>query len=187
MADKTRAVVKIGGSLFRLPELANRLTDWLSVQAEADLVLVPGGGPLADVIRGWQPKHQLSEATCHQLALSTMTVSAKLIEALLPDHPGWTVLEPLPFFRDDPGLEASWRVTSDSLALRAAQRLRATRLVLLKSVPWPGFKDWTKAAQAGLVDSFFPDLLAHQPVPIAWVNFADRDPDLGAFSTTQLD
>ena len=49
-----RIVVKVGGSLFDWPDLGERLCRWLAVQEEKEILLVPGGGPTADVIRDCQ-------------------------------------------------------------------------------------------------------------------------------------
>jgi aspartokinase-like uncharacterized kinase len=49
-------------------------------------------------------------------------------------------------------------VTSDSLAVRVAQVIEARAVVLLKSVAWEG-GDWQAAAQAGVVDPFFPQAM----------------------------
>jgi 5-(aminomethyl)-3-furanmethanol phosphate kinase len=61
----------------------------------------------------------------------------------------------------DPGIAASWDITSDSLAAWLAGKLRARRLVLVKSVAFAG--DGVTAAhlaRRGIVDRAFPDYFA---------------------------
>lgn len=50
-------VVKVGGSLFDLPDLGPRLRAWLKTLRTADVLLVPGGGPTADVVRSLDRAH----------------------------------------------------------------------------------------------------------------------------------
>jgi aspartokinase-like uncharacterized kinase len=69
----------------------------------------------------------------------------------------------------DPALPESWDVTSDSLALRLAQRLGARRLALVKSVPAPEPFDPAALARADLVDRAFPRLFAAGPLALDWI------------------
>ena len=71
-------VVKVGGSLYDLPDLGSRLRAWLTEQcAGDDVVLVPGGGGTADVIRHFDRVHGLGEETSHWLALRALTLNAQ--------------------------------------------------------------------------------------------------------------
>jgi aspartokinase-like uncharacterized kinase len=53
-------------------------------------------------------------------------------------------------------LPASWDVTSDSIACRAAIALGAPELVLLKSIDRPGNVNLAQLSREGLVDAFLP-------------------------------
>jgi aspartokinase-like uncharacterized kinase len=186
-------VVKVGGSLFDLPDLGPRLRAWLAGLGAAEVLLVPGGGPTADVVRDLDRRHGLGEETSHWLALRALTVNAHFLQALLPGavvvpQPrgggALAVLDPYAFACADEGrpgcLPHCWRVTSDSVAARAAVVGQARRLVLLKSATIPHGTAWAEAGQCGLVDGWFARVLgqASEPLTVFAVNFRDQP---GAF------
>jgi aspartokinase-like uncharacterized kinase len=167
-------VVKVGGSLFDLPDLGRRLRSLLTAginpAARHEVVLVPGGGPAADVVRRLDRCHGLGDAVAHELALRAMTLSAHFLAALLeaagagpvpvasrPAGP-LTILDAFGFALGDPVLPASWDATSDSVAARVAVVLGADELVLLKSVTLPEPVDWEETARAGHVDPLFAQM-----------------------------
>jgi aspartokinase-like uncharacterized kinase len=178
-------VVKIGGSLYDLPELGPRLTCWLTQMQDTPVLLVPGGGKLADAVRELDRTHHLGGNRAHWLALQIMAVQARFLAALVP---GAVVVERLEacaevwrngrqaildahgFAQADEGNEGalphSWAVTSDSIAARAAQLLKARKLVLLKSMDWPGEANWEEAAHAGVVDAWFPRVVGDLSVEV---------------------
>jgi aspartokinase-like uncharacterized kinase len=176
-------VVKVGGSLYEWPDLAPRLSGWLQTctRAGTPLLMVPGGGPTADVVRHFDRDHRLGEETAHWLALRALALNAHFLAGLLPGavvvqtpedavrlgRPGLVpVLDPHAFAWADeqhPGrLPHAWAVTSDSLAARVADVVAARRLILLKSRPPPPVIDWSEAARCGFVDEYFPEVLARR-------------------------
>ena len=191
-------VVKLGGSLLDVPDLALRLRDWLARQAPRATVLIAGGGRMADVVRDADRQHRLGETVSHWLCIRVMTLQAELLSALLPEAavcrsladwrstaPGLAILDPWIFLREEEPhlagqtLPASWDVTSDSIAARFAAAIGAAELVLLKSaLPQSTLPQSTStpgaAAAAGYVDRFFPRLAEAAPA-IRCVNL--RDPD----------
>jgi aspartokinase-like uncharacterized kinase len=171
-------VAKVGGSLFDLADLGPRLRGWLAQQPEREVLLVPGGGAGADVVRSLDRLHDLSEETSHWLAVRVLSVNAHFLAALVPGVPVITgpdeagaayrtgrtaVLDAWPFCRRDealgPKLPHTWQATSDSIAARAALVFGARRLVLLKSTDVPVGLDWDEAARRGLVDGAFASAL----------------------------
>jgi len=169
------AVVKVGGSLFDLPDLGSRLRKWLAERPAGDLLVVPGGGPAADIVRAFDRLHALGEERAHWLALSALALNARFLASLLPDavvvrqvqpraanplQRKIPILDPYAFAHADDGrpgcLPHGWAVTSDSLAVRAARLAGAAELILLKSVTLPANIDWAEAAERGLVDAYFP-------------------------------
>lgn len=183
-------MVKVGGSLFDLPDLGVRLRSWLSTLPTDHILLVPGGGSLAEAIRDLDQCHRLGEEVSHWLALRAMALNAHFLAALLPmaeivgDIFAWpavglvnqlTILDAHDFCRLDEGragsLPHSWDVTSDSVAARAAVVVRARELILLKSHSVPQDTGWKAASQQGLVDRHFPHVTANGQLSIQVVNF----------------
>jgi aspartokinase-like uncharacterized kinase len=175
-------VINVGGSLFDLPDLPQRLRGWLARQTPAQNVFIAGGGRFVDELRAFDKLHHLGDEACHWLAIRAMSVTAQLLHALVPEWPlvmRWqeladvggsiergatAILDPLEFLRtdetnDDP-LPHSWNVTSDSIAAHLANRVRQAgppaELVLLKSRSPPDGCDAAQAAACGYVDAHFP-------------------------------
>jgi aspartokinase-like uncharacterized kinase len=180
------AVVKVGGSLYDLPDLGHRLQSWLRENcADVRVVLIPGGGPLVEALRDLDRRHALGEETCHWLALRALSVNAHFLAALLSSarviadvadcvrvwqEVQWPILDVHTFARADEmnadHLPHSWRVTSDALAARVAVVLRARQLVLLKSTTIPSGADWAEAGRCGLVDEMLADVLRAGPADL---------------------
>jgi aspartokinase-like uncharacterized kinase len=183
-APPGRVVIKVGGSLFDLPDLGPRLASFLHGYVGAPLLLVPGGGPTAKLLRTLDRIHCLGEEAAHWLALRAMTWNAWLLASLMRNLPTqvvgrleeWgscgageviSILDAHAFALSDEGrpgaLPHNWIVTSDTVAARAALLGRASRLVLLKSVSIPQDTSWDQASERGWVDPFFPRLAEELP------------------------
>jgi len=177
MSANAWTVVKVGGSLYDLPDLRERLRSFLATVA-GKILLVPGGGATADAIRAFDRAHHLGEGASHWLAIRALSLNARFLATLLPDThilantladtsgSGVFVVDAFAFFEADerrPGhLPHLWKVTSDSLAVRAATVLGARELILLKSIDWPG-DNWQDAAHQGIVDGYFTEALKQAP------------------------
>ncbi len=184
-----RRVVKLGGSLLDLPDLAARLRRWLERQPAMSTLLVVGGGRLADVLRDADRLHRLGETASHWLCIRAMTIHAEMLAALLPEArlmasiAEWrsrpatlSILDPWVFLREEerrfpgPTLPESWQATSDSIAARIASCVDATELVLLKSKLPQHEATLPAAAAAGFVDPLLPQFGGGLPA-IRSVNF----------------
>lgn len=168
-------VVRLGGSLAFSP----LLQPWLRAisAARGDVVIVPGGGPFADAVRAAQPKMGFDDRAAHAMALHAMAQFGIALASIGADFglglaaepatierlssagriPVWS---PLPMLRDAPEVPETWSVTSDSLALWLATKLKARSLLLVKArAVAPGASVAALVAEQ-LVDSSFPDFLA---------------------------
>ena len=170
-------VVKLGGSLIDWPGWPARLLAYLATRPGYHVVLIVGGGRFTDVLRNIDRIHALGEERSHALALRVLDTTAQLAAALLPGARVVTRLSDLACARNldrldvfaprlflvqedressDP-LPHTWATTTDSIAARAAVRLGAAELILLKSCPLPpAVRTWDEAAALGLVDPEFP-------------------------------
>lgn len=132
-------VVKIGGSLF--PERAFKLCQALIGR---DVLVICGGGELANILRKYDGKVKFSSTAAHRSAILCMDLLGILLVDKVPDtrevrslnefeevikEKRLPILIPSAIlFKDDP-LEHSWRVTSDSLSLYIAHQLKAKLLI----------------------------------------------------------
>lgn len=164
------------------------LRDWLAMLADAGagrVVIVPGGGRFADSVRQAQAQWQFDDLTAHNMALLAMAQTAHLLcglnaalqrcndEARLPDvlRRGHTaVWSPTGLLRNEgeggADADTNWDTTSDSIALGLAQRLGATRLVVVKSCVVDPSATLDNLSAAGVVDGRFATLAADRSMLI---------------------
>ena len=84
-ASRVILVVKVGGSLLNLPDLRARLGAFLATLPLASVVLLPGGGRAADVVRDLDHCHELGDERAHWLALAALGLNAHFLEAIIHD------------------------------------------------------------------------------------------------------
>jgi aspartokinase-like uncharacterized kinase len=178
-------VVKIGGSLAKTGRMASVLA--MIGAARIPVVVVPGGGPFADAVRGLQKDMQFDDAVAHRVAMLAME---QMAECIVGGQPGLRVAHslddisdavmdgqipvwaPLQVIGEDTTIEVSWNATSDSLAARLAELLD-TRLVLLKSVGADGISSAEELMREGIVDPLFPKIVAR--ADLFWSIFGPKD------------
>jgi aspartokinase-like uncharacterized kinase len=113
------------------------------------LLIVPGGGPFADVVREMDRQYNLSDTTAHWMAIlamdqygfflsnlsenTTTTLSINDAKELAKTNKLPILLPFRVLYEQDP-LEHSWEVTSDSIAAYIATLMNAESLILLKDV-----------------------------------------------------
>jgi aspartokinase-like uncharacterized kinase len=161
------AVIKVGGSLSEEPERLIALCAKLSGLAKNyTLVVVPGGGRFADVVRESDKRFNLSSGVSHRMAILGMDQFGLLLSQLIPNSCATFLLSDakqlsetgvapifLPsrlLFQEDP-LKNSWDVTSDSIAAYVASRLQAAKLVLVTDMNGIFTKDPKKNEDATLI------------------------------------
>lgn len=111
------------------------------------VLIVPGGGPFADAVRGVDRRLGLPDSTAHWMAVLAMdqyahVIAARIAGAALVSDPReigaalaagrLPVLAPARWLRAADPLPHSWNVTSDSIAAWVAGHVGARRIVLVK-------------------------------------------------------
>jgi hypothetical protein len=162
------AVIKIGGSLAEDPERLRVLCTELSEFAKKyAIIVVPGGGRFADVVRDFDKCFTLSSEVSHRMAILGMDQFGLLLSQIIPNSCATYLLSDakqlseigvvpvfLPsrlMFQEDP-LENSWDVTSDSIAAYIASRLHVAKVLLVTDVDGIFTKDPRKHADAVLIE-----------------------------------
>lgn len=173
MTRELNAVVKVGGSLLNDPSLHARVATALSdLGHDRALLLVPGGGPLADAVREMDRRMTPGDDVAHWMAILAMDQHAHLLVsciagAALVEYPDdvaralvqgrLPVLAPSRWLKEVDPLPHSWSVTSDSVAAWVAGALGVPLLVLIKSVDGP---------REALVDAYFTEALPSHVVAV---------------------
>jgi 5-(aminomethyl)-3-furanmethanol phosphate kinase len=132
-------VVKIGGSLF--PEDAVKLCQALIGR---DVLVVCGGGDLANLLRDYDKRMNFSSTATHQAAILCMDLLGMLLSDKVKGAEAFysvesaqkafkkgiiPVLLPSQFLLPLEGVDHSWKVTSDSLSLYISHHLKAKLLI----------------------------------------------------------
>lgn len=187
-------VVKLGGSLIgsgrRDDPLATRglapgdpsdtgplalMLSLLVREGSSKVVIVPGGGALADAVRDAQSRWQFDDLSAHNMAVLAMVQNAHLLCGVQPGlrrcdreadlQPALRsgqvgVWAPHELLRTQADETTTWEHTSDSIALELATRLRADGLLVVKSCAVDSQASISELGAAGLVDSRFATLAA---------------------------
>jgi len=144
------AVIKVGGNLAETPEVLRAVCKTLGQLARMHQILVvPGGGEFADLVRDIDMRYSLPPITAHRMAVLSMDQYAFLLSELTPNSERArnlgeieeilgsnkaAVLLPSQLILEESSLESSWDVTSDSIAAYIADRLHARKLILITDV-----------------------------------------------------
>jgi dihydroneopterin aldolase len=182
------AVVKLGGSVVRSAELSA----WLDVIAAnpRPVVVVPGGGALADEVRSAQTTLGFGDGAAHRMALLAMDQLAWAVAGLRAGFEvGDTeealrrtlgqghvaVWAPYSLVADRSDIPQSWTVTSDSLALWLGRRLGAECCYVIKSID-RGRAEFSaeQLARDGVVDEAFPAMFRDAGFPVFLLGRGDQ-------------
>lgn len=140
-------VVKVGGSLARGPRLPALALELARLARGRNIVVLPGGGAFADVVRECDARLGLRPSAAHWAAVAGMDAFGIVLADVIPGartvrrlddvtSPGGRdvvrVLLPLRLLQEADPLPHEWAVTSDSIAAWVAGEAGARLLVLLK-------------------------------------------------------
>ena len=175
-------IVKLGGSLYHTTELKTWLVRLAEQALQEPVVIVPGGGPFADMVRQAQIQHQFDDAHAHHMALLAMSQFGLLLHSLqpaaiiihtvaqVPVHPQLAIWLPDDQLLEVNALQQNWQVTSDSLALWFAQQLPRSRLSLIKRNMLDS-GDIQVLSEQGIIDQGFNSLYQQQPVETQLIHY----------------
>lgn len=144
------AVIKVGGSLLETPQVLKALGSELSSLAkEHQIVVVPGGGKFADIVRELDTRFRLPAAVSHRMAILGMDQYGFLLSKVIAHSEACdslkaareisrggriAILLPSKVLRRFDPFKPSWDVTSDSIAAYIAFKLNAAKVVFVTNV-----------------------------------------------------
>ncbi|MFQ6071891.1 MAG: amino acid kinase [Methanosarcinales archaeon] len=130
-------VLKIGGSLIEYAHNLLKKLCYLDYSATGrepeSIIIVPGGGIFANIVRDVSQKYNISSDSAHWMAILAMEqygfylASLEKIKLLddLDNIPSMSILLPYKLLKNNDELEHSWKVTSDTIAAWIAKKLKA--------------------------------------------------------------
>src|SRR5574337_1749353 len=146
---KIDVVIKVGGSLGKWGGLGKLLDSIAKWKGATKVLVIPGGGVFADLVRTEYRRLRLTEHAAHRMAILAMdqyglelcdlasraasTSSLNQVREVIRSGRLPVYLPSRSLSRHDP-FAHSWGVTSDSIAAYIAGRVGAKALLLLKSV-----------------------------------------------------
>jgi hypothetical protein len=171
-------IVKVGGSLY------NRIPDIIPVlnASERPLLLIPGGGPFADLVR----HVQVDNDTAHWMAIAAMEQYGWFIASfgisttdMIATPLTTKVFLPYRYLRLTDILPHTWDVTSDTIAAWMADTLHLD-LLLLKSVDGIFIngilqKQVTGPVKSDVIDPFFIPFVLKKSVKTTIINGSQPD------------
>ena len=187
MPKRNTWVIKLGGSLIGSPDLVACLDAIAKISRSTRVIIVPGGGVFADVVRRAQTTLKLDDTVAHQMALQGMRQFGVALEGLTKSkfsaalsctaeikastvRGGVSIWDPCDPALGSSSLPRDWRVTSDSLSLWLCGEFPNSRLLLVKSITPPASAVNTLSlAATNFVDDYFPVLRSSVTGPGWWL------------------
>jgi len=181
-------VVKLGGSLAETDTLINCLNSVEHNFRHGKVVIVPGGGAFADQVRWAQQHWQFDDKTAHRMAILAMQQMALLFKGLKShfaiagslteiqqqlNQQKIVIWSPDIIELDNAGIQATWDITSDSLAAWLAGILSARQLILVKSAVIDVNLSLQELAEQNIVDNAFCDFVTRNSFKTSIVNALD--------------
>lgn len=178
-------VIKLGGSLAYADTLADCLNTVEQRYQYKAVVIVPGGGMFADQVRLAQQHWRFDDRTAHQMAVLAMQQMALLFNGLKADFAvvhsvaaiksqsqqnKIVIWSPDNLELDEAGIQASWAITSDSLAAWLANALSASELILVKSAVVDASPSLQQFAEQDIIDQAFCGFVAQATFKIQVIN-----------------
>jgi aspartokinase-like uncharacterized kinase len=181
-------VIKLGGSLTGSDALLKCLESIEQNYQPGEVVIVPGGGAFADQVRLAQHHWKFDDKIAHSMAILAMQQMALLFKGLKSHfeiagsvtdihkqlHQQKIVIwSPDIIDLDNAGIQATWDITSDSLAAWLAGMISARELILVKSAIIDPGLNLQEIIKQNIVDTAFCKFVVHGSFKIKIVNAND--------------
>ena len=150
MKDK-EAVFKIGGKILEnsnnIKSTFSQLTQLFEKEILQKIIVIPGGGSFANFVRSLDEALQIGDDLAHWIAIYSMNYNGMMLNRIYPELESieklktfqdakqmFCIFLPYSFLREDDILPHNWDVTSDSIALYVANKLKLSQCFLIKNV-----------------------------------------------------
>ena len=186
---RKREIIKLGGSLI---EIGRDIIQVLRVCAEKKditILLIPGGGPFAEVVRTVSVEESLTEEAAHWMAVFAMhqyglflaNDELPVVESLDGIEGHLCIIQPYQILKADDCLPHTWDVTSDTIAAFVANKIGEKTFIKLTDVDGImnekghlieriHVKEMFKKEKKGCVDAELPGFLMQNKMSCTIVN-----------------
>lgn len=145
------AVFKIGGKILEnsnnIKSTFFQLAQLYEEKILQKIIIIPGGGSFANFVRRLDEDLQIGDDLAHWIAIYSMNYNGIILNRKYPDletieelktfqdaKQMFCIFLPYNFLREDDTIPHNWDVTSDSIALFVANKLKLSRCFLIKNV-----------------------------------------------------
>ena len=194
MFENQTIVIKVGGSLFDLPDFGTDIQKLIAENQINQPLIVSGGGETADLVRKWHETHDLSDEDSHDLAIRAMSFNNNLLLRLIPSsvivqtqeeaENAWKqdqvpILDCPEYLdseesKEEAKLHHNWDTSSDSIAAWVAVHWTADALVLVKST---AIHSMDLEHQSEYIDPEFNQFIPKLK-KIGWCNLRSPNPEI---------
>ena len=145
------AVFKIGGKILEnsnhIKSTISQLVHLYDEKILQKIIVIPGGGSFANFVRSLDEVLQIGDDLAHWIAIYSMNYNGIILNRKYPNletieklkrfqdaKQMFCIFLPYRFLREDDTLPHNWGVTSDSIALYVANKLKLSQCFLIKNV-----------------------------------------------------
>jgi len=145
------AVFKIGGKILEnsnnIKSTFSQLAQLFEKEILQKIMVIPGGGSLANFVRSLDDALQIGDDLAHWSAIYSMNYNGIMLNRKYPNLESieklktfqdakqmFCIFLPYSFLREDDTLPHNWDVTSDSIALYVANKLKLSQCFLIKNI-----------------------------------------------------
>jgi len=147
----TEAVFKIGGKILEnsnnVKSTFSQLIQLYEEKILQKIIIIPGGGSFANFVRRLDEDLDIGDDLAHWIAIYSMNYNGIILNEKYPNLESieklrtfqdakqmFCIFLPYSFLREDDALPHNWDVTSDSIALYVANKLKVSQCFLIKNI-----------------------------------------------------